>query len=99
MTETSQMTALTDASPGANGSHPPQPRPPPPRRAAPQPPRPPGLSFVGGSMVFPDGTHALRETTFDVRPGEFVTVVGPSGCGTSTRLRIASGLPQRPQGQ
>ncbi len=43
-------------------------------------------------MVFPDGTHALRETTFDVRPGEFVTVVGPSGCGKSTLLRIASGL-------
>ena len=43
-------------------------------------------------MVFPDGTHALRETTFDVRAGEFVTVVGPSGCGKSTLLRIASGL-------
>ena len=33
----------------------------------------PALSFDGVSMVFPDGTHALRETTFDVRPGEFVT--------------------------
>ena len=43
-------------------------------------------------MVFPDGTHALRETSFDVRPGEFVTVVGPSGCGKSTLLKIASGL-------
>jgi NitT/TauT family transport system ATP-binding protein len=53
---------------------------------------PPALSFNGISMVFPDGTHALRETTFNVRPGEFVTVVGPSGCGKSTLLRIASGL-------
>ena len=52
----------------------------------------PALSFGGVSMVFPDGTHALRETTFDVRAGEFVTVVGPSGCGKSTLLRIASGL-------
>lgn len=52
----------------------------------------PALTFEGVSMVFPDGTHALRETTFDVRPGEFVTVVGPSGCGKSTLLRIASGL-------
>ncbi len=52
----------------------------------------PALSFRDVSMVFPDGTHALRETTFDVRPGEFVTVVGPSGCGKSTLLRIASGL-------
>jgi ABC-type phosphate/phosphonate transport system ATPase subunit len=37
----------------------------------------PALSFDGVSMVFPDGTHALNETTFDVRAGEFVTVVGP----------------------
>lgn len=52
----------------------------------------PTLSFNGVSMVYPDGTHALRETSFDVRPGEFVTVVGPSGCGKSTLLKIASGL-------
>jgi len=52
----------------------------------------PALAFAGVSMVFPDGTHALRETTFAVHPGEFVTVVGPSGCGKSTLLRIASGL-------
>lgn len=49
-------------------------------------------------MVFPDGTHALRETTFDVRAGEFVTVVGPSGCGKSTLLRIASGLTKATSG-
>jgi NitT/TauT family transport system ATP-binding protein len=54
--------------------------------------RAPALSFNGVSMVYPDGTHALRETSFDVRPGEFVTVVGPSGCGKSTLLKIASGL-------
>lgn len=52
----------------------------------------PALSFRGVSMVYPDGTHALSETSFDVRPGEFVTVVGPSGCGKSTLLKIASGL-------
>jgi len=52
----------------------------------------PALRFEGIEMVFPDGTHALRETTFDVCPGEFVTIVGPSGCGKSTLLRIASGL-------
>ena len=52
----------------------------------------PALSFSGVSMVYPDGTHALSETSFDVRPGEFVTVVGPSGCGKSTLLKVASGL-------
>src|SRR3954449_10421791 len=52
----------------------------------------PALCFDGVSMIFPDGTHALRETSFDVRQGEFAAVVGPSGCGKSTLLRIASGL-------
>ncbi len=50
------------------------------------------LSFRGVSMTFPDGTHALDPVSFDVRAGEFVTVVGPPGCGKSTLLRIASGL-------
>ena len=50
------------------------------------------LVFDNISKAFPDGTIALVNVTFDVRPGEFVTVVGPSGCGKSTLLRIASGL-------
>ena len=35
---------------------------------------------------------ALRETTLVVRPGEFVSVVGPTGCGKSTLLNVAAGL-------
>jgi NitT/TauT family transport system ATP-binding protein len=50
------------------------------------------LRFSGVSMTFPDGTQALDDTSFEVRRGEFVTIVGPSGCGKSTVLRIASGL-------
>jgi len=58
----------------------------------------PALRFKNLSMVFPDGTHAVDNVSFDVRPGEFVTVVGPSGCGKSTLLRIASGLTQHTSG-
>jgi len=58
----------------------------------------PAMSFRNVSMTFPDGTEALKDVTFDVRRGEFVSVVGPSGCGKSTLLRIASGLTQKSSG-
>jgi NitT/TauT family transport system ATP-binding protein len=35
---------------------------------------------------------ALRDTSLVVRPGEFVSVVGPTGCGKSTLLNVAAGL-------
>jgi NitT/TauT family transport system ATP-binding protein len=56
------------------------------------------LGFSHISMVFPDGTETLTDVSFEVRAGEFVTVVGPSGCGKSTLLRIASGLEQNTGG-
>ena len=36
--------------------------------------------------------HALRDVSFDVRPGELAVLVGPSGCGKSTTLRVIAGF-------
>lgn len=47
-----------------------------------------GVSFAYGS----NAPHALRDISFDVRPGEFIAIIGPSGSGKSTLARVLVGL-------
>lgn len=51
-----------------------------------------GLSLSGVSKTYPDGTHVLDSIDLTVAPGEMVSIVGASGCGKSTILKLASGL-------
>ena len=57
---------------------------------------PPAISLRSATKTFAtrDGQPftALTDVTFDVAAGEFVTVVGPTGCGKSTTLSLVSGL-------
>ena len=54
------------------------------------------LEQVTVTFVSPDGGRytAVRDTTLRVQPGEFVSVVGPTGCCKSTLLNVAVGLLQ-----
>jgi NitT/TauT family transport system ATP-binding protein len=55
----------------------------------------PVISLRGATKRFrgANGIHtAVHDLTLDVRPGEFLAVVGPTGCGKSTTLSLVSGL-------
>lgn len=46
-----------------------------------------------------DGKDVLKKISFDVKEGEFLSVLGPSGCGKTTLLRILIGLEQQSGGE
>jgi len=56
----------------------------------------PAISLRGATKRFPtrdgSGFTAIRDVDLDVAAGEFVSVVGPTGCGKSTTLSLVSGL-------
>lgn len=55
----------------------------------------PALQIRNLSKSFPSNgngtTHALRSVDLDLRPGEFVVVIGPNGSGKTTLLNVLAG--------
>jgi len=70
-----------------------------PQSAAPTP----AIELINVSRRFltPDGKSmtAIRDFTMTVERGEFVAVVGPTGCGKSTTLNLVTGLAKPSSGE
>lgn len=50
------------------------------------------LLFKDVNKVYPNGYHAVHDFNMEIKNGEFICLVGDSGCGKSTTLRMVAGL-------
>src|SRR5215475_7195541 len=61
------------------------------------------ISIRRVAKVFGEDTdnpfRALKEVSVEVHAGEFVSVVGPPGCGKSTLMLMVAGLLERSRGE
>ncbi|MEM2914162.1 MAG: energy-coupling factor transporter ATPase [Candidatus Bathyarchaeia archaeon] len=59
----------------------------------------PIISVKDLTLVYPDGTVAVKDVSFDVLPGEFVTIVGQNGSGKTTTAYNLIGVLKPTKGQ
>ena len=57
------------------------------------------LLFKDVNKVYPNGYHAVHDFNMEIKDGEFICLVGDSGCGKSTTLRMIAGLEEITSGE
>lgn len=50
------------------------------------------IEFENVTKVYPDGTLAIEDVTFNVEKGTTTVLVGPSGCGKTTTMKLVNRL-------
>jgi multiple sugar transport system ATP-binding protein len=58
-----------------------------------------GINVESVTKTFPNGYRAVRELDLEVQDGEFMVLVGASGCGKTTLLRLIAGLEEATEGR
>src|ERR1044072_2733012 len=54
------------------------------------------ISLAHLTKRYPDGFEAVKDFSLDIADGEFMILVGPSGCGKATALGMIAGLEDIP---
>jgi ABC-type glutathione transport system ATPase component len=64
-------------------------------------PKPPRAtpSLARGGVTRPDSPDMAAEGCIDVHPGEFLSLLEPSGCGKTTNLRMLAGFEDPDHGE
>src|SRR5687767_61788 len=57
------------------------------------------VTFNDVGKVYPDGTRAVSGMDLTSEDGEFIVLVGPSGCAKTTALRMVAGLEEITEGE
>ena len=58
-----------------------------------------GIELQQVTKRYPDGTEGVKTLDLDIADGEFMIMVGPSGCAKSTILRMIAGLEEISDGR
>jgi len=57
------------------------------------------IKFDKVTKIYPDNTIVLQDVSFEINEGEFVSIVGKSGAGKTTLIRLILGLEEPTSGE